>query len=155
MSKVGRPRKKQSDRLADVHSRSVRRGAHLLNFSLPSDYDPDEMVKRLLLQPEMEERDQLNLILPVTAVQRKLRSGTDCQISLDVPALMTKALQLFIGEISLRAHLAIQVEDPGKKRIKPEDLTAGISSTTKFDFLRDVFPEDELTTILKMQRKSS
>ena len=103
----------------------------------------------------MEEQDQMKLIIPVTAVLKTLKAGTDCQISFDVPALMTKALQLFVAEICLRAHLALQVEDPKKRRIKPEDLTAGISSTSKFDFLRDVFPEDELTTILQMHLKPS
>jgi histone H3/H4 len=113
--------------------------------------DPDRVVTECLLAPDLSySRLEASSVLPVTTVAKKVRTLTDMQLSHDVPGVLTKALELMVSEVTLRALLSAKMEDPKRRRLRAEDLTAGISSTPKLDFLRDVLPPDELQTILAM-----
>ena len=158
---MGRKIKDVGKRSADERRRkSNQRGVNLLQDTAVirlGHIDPDEAVTNLLLKPEMEAlRDDPEMgrcsVIPVGSVSFELKRVTDIKMTAELPALLTKALELMISEISLRGYLSARLEDPGRKRIRSEDFTAGLSSVSKFDFLRDVLPQDELSTILRMHK---
>lgn len=122
------------------------------------DIDVDKFVDDSILDKEAQDirscdEAALKLLIPPTSVSKELkRLLPDMAIAADVPPLIAKALELMVSEVSLRSLLSLRMEDPRRKRVQPGDITAGLSSTSRFDFLRDVTPPDELATILAMHR---
>ena len=119
-------------------------------------FSADSVVSDCVLQPEINRVEGPHQsIIPVTAVSKQLKKFTEFRLAAEVPVVVTKALELMISELSLRAWLSARMEDPNRCRLRPEDLTAGICSTARLDFLRDVLPADELQTILAMRHSTS
>ena len=90
-------------------------------------------------------------MIPMTIIAKNLRSN-ECCVSVELPVILAKAVELFIAELAIRAFVASRSEDPKAKRIYVNDLTSGISGLERFDFLRDILVEDELPSILKSHR---
>ena len=166
----GRKRKDESARELEEQRRRMRRGINLL---LDPDkletgcFDSDTIVRDTLILPEVysltapdasaefrvvDSAIAVSLFFPPTVVAKSIRQAADLMIARDLPVFMAKVLELFVSELTLRAYLAMKSEDPKRVRISPSDITAGISANSRFDFLRDVLPQDELVTILGLPR---
>jgi len=63
-------------------------------------------------------------------------------ISAEAPVLFSKAAELFITELTLRAW--IHTEDNKRRTLQRNDIAMAISKYDQFDFLIDIVPRDEL-----------
>lgn len=63
-------------------------------------------------------------------------------ISAEAPVLFSKAAELFITELTLRAW--IHTEDNKRRTLQRNDIAMAISKYDQFDFLIDIVPREEL-----------
>ncbi len=63
-------------------------------------------------------------------------------ISAEAPVLFSKAAEMFIAELSLRAWL--HTEDNKRRTLQRNDIAMAITKCDQFDFLIDIVPRDEL-----------
>ena len=169
MSRGRKKRDTASAIIADIR-RTRKRGINLLDKDriqnvIRGDYCAESIVDETLVQPEIQALTSpdacaelrvvdsaiaVNMVLPPTTVMRSLKSVAGLAISRDVPVFLSKAMEMLIAELSLRAYLSLRSEGGKRARLMPNDITAGIAGCPSFDFLRDVLPQDELSTILAM-----
>lgn len=62
-------------------------------------------------------------------------------ISGEAPVLFSKAVEMFIAELSLRAW--VNTEDNKRRTLQRNDIAMGISKYDQFDFLIDIVPREE------------
>lgn len=65
-------------------------------------------------------------------------------ISAEAPMLFSKAAELFIHELTLRAW--IHTEDNKRRTLQRNDIAMAITKYDQFDFLIDIVPRDEIKT---------
>merc|ERR1719376_1584866 len=63
-------------------------------------------------------------------------------ISSEAPALFSKAAEIFITELALRAW--VHTEDNKRRTLQRNDIAMAITKYDQFDFLIDIVPRDEL-----------
>lgn len=63
-------------------------------------------------------------------------------ISAEAPMLFSKAAELFIHELTLRAW--IHTEDNKRRTLQRNDIAMAITKYDQFDFLIDIVPRDEI-----------
>ncbi|XVE72135.1 hypothetical protein DITRI_Ditri11bG0014300 [Diplodiscus trichospermus] len=77
--------------------------------------------------------------LPLARIKRVMKSDKDVKmISADTPVLFSKACELFILELSLRAWL--QTEEAKRRTLQRCDIARAIRQEESLDFLADVVP---------------
>lgn len=74
-------------------------------------------------------------------------------ISAEAPVLFSKAAELFITELTLRAW--IHTEDNKRRTLQRNDIAMAISKYDQFDFLIDIVPRDELKPQKTREESSS
>lgn len=65
-------------------------------------------------------------------------------ISAEAPMLFSKAAELFIHELTLRAW--VHTEDNKRRTLQRNDIAMAITKYDQFDFLIDIVPRDEIKT---------
>eukprot|EP00122_Pirum_gemmata_P001687 Pgem_evm2s1521 len=65
-------------------------------------------------------------------------------ISAEAPVLFSKALEIFICELSLRAWA--HTEENKRRTLQKNDIAMAISRCDTFDFLIDIVPRDDIKT---------
>lgn len=63
-------------------------------------------------------------------------------ISAEAPMLFSKAAEIFIHELTLRAW--VHTEDNKRRTLQRNDIAMAITKYDQFDFLIDIVPRDEL-----------
>ncbi|XVF71556.1 hypothetical protein PTKIN_Ptkin12aG0047700 [Pterospermum kingtungense] len=77
--------------------------------------------------------------LPLARIKRVMKSDKDVKmISSETPVLFSKACELFILELTLRAWL--QMEEAKRRTMLPCDIARAISQEEALDFLADIVP---------------
>lgn len=83
-------------------------------------------------------------LFPVARIKKVMRSADDgaknMMISSEAPVLLSKAAELFIEELSLRAW--VHVEDKKRRTIQRQDVVAATQTSDLYDFLIDIIPRD-------------
>ena len=81
--------------------------------------------------------------LPLARIKKIMKLDDDVKmISAEAPVLFSKAAELFITELTLRAW--IHTEDNKRRTLQRNDIAMAISKYDQFDFLIDIVPRDEL-----------
>lgn len=81
--------------------------------------------------------------LPLARIKKIMKMDEDVKmISAEAPLLFSKAAQLFIAELSLRAW--VHTEESKRRTLQRNDIAAAISKFDQFDFLIDIVPREEL-----------
>ena len=65
----------------------------------------------------------------------------DMMISADVPALLAKAAEMFIEEVTLSAW--VHTDDSKRKTLQRNDVAHLVGTYEHLDFLIDILPKDE------------
>uniref|UniRef100_A0A1B6HEH9 Nuclear transcription factor Y subunit gamma n=1 Tax=Homalodisca liturata TaxID=320908 RepID=A0A1B6HEH9_9HEMI len=83
--------------------------------------------------------------LPLARIKKIMKLDEDVKmISAEAPMLFSKAAELFIHELTLRAW--IHTEDNKRRTLQRNDIAMAISKYDQFDFLIDIVPRDEIKT---------
>ena len=64
------------------------------------------------------------------------------QINAEAPILFSKAAEIFIKELTMRAW--IHTEDNKKRTLQKNDIAMAITKYDQFDFLLDIVPRDDI-----------
>ncbi|KAF7819969.1 Nuclear transcription factor Y subunit C-2 [Senna tora] len=77
--------------------------------------------------------------LPLARIKRIMKSDSDVKmVSAETPILLSKACEMFIQEMSLRAWM--RTEENKRRTIQRHDVAESIHDTKLYDFLTDVIP---------------
>lgn len=68
-------------------------------------------------------------------------------ISAEAPMLFSKAAEIFINELTLRAW--IHTEDNRRRTLQRNDIAMAITKYDQFDFLIDIVPREEAKIVTK------
>lgn len=68
-------------------------------------------------------------------------------ISAEAPMLFSKAAEIFINELTLRAW--IHTEDNRRRTLQRNDIAMAITKYDQFDFLIDIVPREEAKVVTK------
>ncbi|XP_054275502.1 nuclear transcription factor Y subunit gamma-like isoform X2 [Macrosteles quadrilineatus] len=83
--------------------------------------------------------------LPLARIKKIMKLDEDVKmISAEAPMLFSKAAELFIHELTLRAW--IHTEDNKRRTLQRNDIAMAITKYDQFDFLIDIVPRDEIKT---------
>ncbi|XP_065061942.1 nuclear transcription factor Y subunit gamma-like isoform X2 [Rhopilema esculentum] len=81
--------------------------------------------------------------LPLARIKKIMKQDEEVKmISAEAPVLFSKAAEIFISELSLRAW--IHTEDNKRRTLQRNDIALAITKYDQFDFLIDIVPRDEL-----------
>uniref|UniRef100_A0A2P2I252 Nuclear transcription factor Y subunit gamma n=2 Tax=Hirondellea gigas TaxID=1518452 RepID=A0A2P2I252_9CRUS len=81
--------------------------------------------------------------LPLARIKRIMKLDEDVKmISSEAPALFSKAAEIFITELTLRAW--IHTEDNKRRTLQRNDIAMAITKYDQFDFLIDIVPREEV-----------
>ncbi|XP_045620951.1 nuclear transcription factor Y subunit gamma isoform X2 [Procambarus clarkii] len=93
---------------------------------------------RQLTQTDLRQQE-----LPLARIKRIMKLDDDVKmISAEAPVLFSKAAEIFITELTLRAW--IHTEDNKRRTLQRNDIAMAITKYDQFDFLIDIVPRDEL-----------
>ncbi|OMH79403.1 Nuclear transcription factor Y subunit C-2 [Zancudomyces culisetae] len=80
--------------------------------------------------------------LPLARIKKVMKSDPDVKmISAEAPVLFSKACEIFIKEMTLRAWF--NAEDSKRRTLQRQDVAAASLRSEMYDFLIDVIPRDE------------
>ncbi|XP_066590137.1 polyubiquitin-C [Prorops nasuta] len=81
--------------------------------------------------------------LPLARIKKIMKLDGDVKmISAEAPMLFSKAAEIFIHELTLRAW--VHTEDSKRRTLQRNDIAVAITKYDQFDFLIDIVPRDEL-----------
>lgn len=93
---------------------------------------------RQLTQADLRQQE-----LPLARIKRIMKLDEEVKmISAEAPVLFSKAAEIFITELTLRAW--IHTEDNKRRTLQRNDIAMAITKYDQFDFLIDIVPRDEL-----------
>jgi len=87
--------------------------------------------------------------VPLSRIKKIMKSDEDVKmVSAETPALFSKACELFIMELTMKAWA--NAEDNNRGTIQKADVASAIARTDVFDFLEDIAPtpRDDTNTIM-------
>ncbi|OQV22918.1 putative Nuclear transcription factor Y subunit gamma [Hypsibius exemplaris] len=81
--------------------------------------------------------------LPLARIKKIMKLDEDVgMISSEAPVVLSKACEMFIEELTLRAWL--HVEENKRRTLQRNDVATAVSKCDQFDFLIDIVPRDEV-----------
>lgn len=81
--------------------------------------------------------------LPLARIKKIMKLDEDVKmISAEAPVLFSKACEIFISELSLRAW--IHTEDNKRRTLQRNDIAMAITKFDQFDFLIDIVPREDI-----------
>ena len=81
--------------------------------------------------------------LPLARIKKIMKLDEDVKmISAEAPVLFSKAAEMFIHELTMRAW--IHTEDNKRRTLQRNDIAMAITKYDQFDFLIDIVPRDEV-----------
>lgn len=84
-----------------------------------------------------------NQLLPLARIKKIMKLDEEVKmISSDAPLLFSKAIEIFIQELTLRAWL--HTEHNKRRTLQRSDIAMAITKYDQFDFLIDIVPRDEI-----------
>ena len=93
---------------------------------------------KLMLQMDLKTQS-----LPLARIKKIMKLDGDVKmISAEAPMLFSKAAEIFIHELTLRAW--VHTEDNKRRTLQRNDIAMAITKYDQFDFLIDIVPRDEL-----------
>jgi len=93
---------------------------------------------RSLSQNDMRQQE-----LPLARIKRIMKLDDEVKmISSEAPALFSKAAEIFITELALRAW--VHTEDNKRRTLQRNDIAMAITKYDQFDFLIDIVPREEV-----------
>ncbi|XP_025425774.1 nuclear transcription factor Y subunit gamma-like isoform X2 [Sipha flava] len=86
--------------------------------------------------------------LPLARIKKVMKLDDNVKmISAEAPMLFSKAAEIFINELTLRAW--IHTEDNRRRTLQRNDIAMAITKYDQFDFLIDIVPREEAKIVTK------
>lgn len=86
--------------------------------------------------------------LPLARIKKIMKLDEEVKmISAEAPVLFSKAAEIFISELSLRAW--IHTEENKRRTLQRNDIAMAITKYDQFDFLIDIVPREEIKSTTK------
>merc|ERR1719193_2214490 len=99
--------------------------------------------KPLLTAKIGNKKDETINELPLARIKKIMKQDGEVKmISAEAPILFSKAAEIFISELSLRAW--IHTEDNKRRTLQRNDIAMAITKYDQFDFLIDIVPRDDI-----------
>ncbi|CAG8800982.1 17374_t:CDS:2 [Gigaspora margarita] len=96
-----------------------------------------------IMVAEQFESDFKNHPLPLARIKKVMKSDQDVKmISAEAPILFSKACEIFISEITMRAWT--HAEENKRRTLQRSDVASAVSRSDQFDFLIDIVPREEV-----------
>ncbi|KAE9531936.1 hypothetical protein AGLY_010138 [Aphis glycines] len=91
--------------------------------------------------------------LPLARIKKVMKLDDNVKmISAEAPMLFSKAAEIFINELTLRAW--IHTEDNRRRTLQRNDIAMAITKYDQFDFLIDIVPREEAKIVTKEVKTS-
>merc|ERR1719458_1888881 len=91
--------------------------------------------------------------LPLARIKKIMKLDEDVKmISAEAPVLFSKAAEIFIHELTMRAW--IHTEDNKRRTLQRNDIAMAITKYDQFDFLIDIVPRDDIKPTTKREESS-
>lgn len=130
-----------SDAVYGAHQSSSEAGQLLATFWPRVMHDVRN--KPLQTQKAGSRKDEPIQELPLARIKKIMKQDGEVKmISAEAPILFSKAAEIFVSELSLRAW--IHTEDNKRRTLQRNDIAMAITKYDQFDFLIDIVPRDEL-----------
>ncbi|CAG8489357.1 9965_t:CDS:2 [Diversispora eburnea] len=101
---------------------------------------------------EQFESDFKNHPLPLARIKKVMKSDQDVKmISAEAPILFSKACEIFISEITMRAWT--HAEENKRRTLQRSDVASAVSRSDQFDFLIDIVPREEVPKTVNRRPK--
>merc|ERR1712045_744062 len=92
--------------------------------------------------------------LPLARIKKIMKLDEDVKmISAEAPVLFSKAAEIFIHELTMRAW--IHTEDNKRRTLQRNDIAMAITKYDQFDFLIDIVPRDDIKPSTARKEDSS
>ncbi|KAK9766464.1 CCAAT- binding transcription factor component [Basidiobolus ranarum] len=80
--------------------------------------------------------------LPLARIKKVMKTDEDVKmISAEAPILFSKACEIFITEITMRAWM--HAEENKRRTLQRSDVASAVSKSDQFDFLIDIVPRED------------
>ncbi|KAG9300282.1 hypothetical protein G9A89_011355 [Geosiphon pyriformis] len=100
------------------------------------------------------ESDFKNHPLPLARIKKVMKSDQDVKmISAEAPILFSKACEIFISEITMRAW--IHAEENKRRTLQRSDVASAVSRSDQFDFLIDIVPREEVSKVVRRPKEEA
>ncbi|KAJ3187064.1 hypothetical protein HDU85_007102 [Gaertneriomyces sp. JEL0708] len=91
--------------------------------------------------------------LPLARVKKVMKTDEDVKmISAEAPMLFSKACEIFILELTMRAW--IHTEEHKRRTLQKSDVATAVSKADMYDFLIDIVPREDVNKPLPTSTKS-
>merc|ERR1712107_951548 len=91
--------------------------------------------------------------LPLARIKKIMKLDEDVKmISAEAPVLFSKAAEIFIHELTMRAW--IHTEDNKRRTLQRNDIAMAITKYDQFDFLIDIVPRDDIKPTTEREESS-
>lgn len=98
-----------------------------------------------VLMEMRQPQDFKTVILPLARIKKIMKLDDDVKmISAEALILFSKALEIFIRELSMRAWA--HTEENKRRTLQRNDIAMAVSRNDTFDFLIDIVPRDDIKT---------
>ncbi|CAG8496772.1 1393_t:CDS:2 [Paraglomus brasilianum] len=101
---------------------------------------------------EQFQSDFKNHPLPLARIKKVMKSDQDVKmISAEAPILFSKACEIFISEITMRAW--IHAEENKRRTLQRSDVASAVTRSDQFDFLIDIVPREEVPKVVRRPKE--
>ncbi|ORX91722.1 histone-fold-containing protein [Basidiobolus meristosporus CBS 931.73] len=91
--------------------------------------------------------------LPLARIKKVMKTDEDVKmISAEAPILFSKACEIFITEITMRAWM--HAEENKRRTLQRSDVASAVSKSDQFDFLIDIVPREDLSKAKRPKEES-
>ncbi|XP_065648118.1 nuclear transcription factor Y subunit gamma isoform X2 [Hydra vulgaris] len=106
--------------------------------------------KPLQMPKSGSKKDEPIQELPLARIKKIMKQDGEVKmISAEAPILFSKAAEIFISELTLRAW--IHTEDNKRRTLQRNDIAMAITKYDQFDFLIDIVPREELKPVKRQE----
>nr|CAG8440907.1 3970_t:CDS:2 [Entrophospora candida]CAG8444021.1 3555_t:CDS:2 [Entrophospora candida] len=98
----------------------------------------------------MEEQTQTVIDQNVVETSPTISAPT-AMISAEAPIIFSKACEIFITEITMRAW--IHAEENKRRTLQRSDVASAVNRSDQFDFLIDIVPREEMAKTVNRRQK--
>ncbi|ORX97580.1 histone-fold-containing protein [Basidiobolus meristosporus CBS 931.73] len=92
--------------------------------------------------------------LPLARIKKVMKTDEDVKmISAEAPILFSKACEIFITEITMRAWM--HAEENKRRTLQRSDVASAVSKSDQFDFLIDIVPREDSSKVKRAKEEVS
>ncbi|CAG8545282.1 12614_t:CDS:2 [Ambispora leptoticha] len=129
-------------------------GQHSQQLQAQNQQFSSQFWNQQLITAQNFESDFKNHPLPLARIKKVMKSDQDVKmISAEAPILFSKACEIFISEITMRAW--IHAEENKRRTLQRSDVASAVGRSDQFDFLIDIVPREEVSKVARRPKEEA